>query len=100
MLGSICWNAAYMLASRCSPKNLPGSDLGLYFSSGSLMSRPLRPRMAIASAMAWRFCAPCSYLVRDNRAAKHFLDLPQRRLHMMQQAILFATNLEGEVVHL
>ena len=55
---SICRKAVNIMASKCRPVNLPGSDLSLYLSVGSLMSRPERPSSAISIAMAWRLAGP------------------------------------------
>lgn len=53
-----------MMASTCSPENLPGSDFSVYLSAGSLTLRPLRPSTAMSSAIAWRFCTPSFLKVR------------------------------------
>ena len=47
-----------MMASKCKPVNLPGSDCNVLSVVGSLMSGPDRPSMAISKAIAMRFFGP------------------------------------------
>ena len=90
---SIWRNAVYMMARRRRPENSPGRAFSVYLSSGSLMSSPLRPSIAITDSVAYGFSGP-SYLKGSKtqvEAICNFTDLASIDfilLHAWQAAVL------------